>query len=258
MNRNQILVLVLALVMVLGLYFFPTKPSKRTEVDRTRAIEMETTDKTALLRKAMEKYSPEQLGDIRQFTDLAESATDDSTRIKWLENLSGAWFQIGEPALAGIYAEEIAEFRNNEESWSIAGTTYILGIKKYEAEDTKKFCQGRAIKALENAISENPDNTRHRTNLALCYVEMPPEDQPMKGILMLRDLLDDHPEDVGVLAQLGSLAIRTGQYEKAVERLEKAYSVQPDNIQVIRLLINAYQGMGDTANAAKFEALLNK
>lgn len=256
MNKNQILILFCALALILGLYFIPTKPSNTKDVDRTRAIEMETTDKTGLLRKAKEKYSPTDLTEIQQLTDFVNAAQDDSTKVSYLERLSGAWYRIGEPALAGIYAQEIAESKNDEESWAIAGTTYGMGIKKYPESDLRQFCQGRAIKALQNAISINPDNSQHRINLALCYVDMPPEGQPMKGILMLRDLLDKNPEDVGVLTQLGALAIRTGQFEKAVERLGKANEVQPNNKQVLSLLANAYRGMGDVPNAEKYEALL--
>lgn len=258
MSKNQILVLSIALALILGLYFVPTKSSNSTQVDRSRAIEMETTDLSALLRNAREKYNAEQLSEIERLTDLAGAAKVDSVRIGWLEKLSGAWYQLGEPALAGGYAEKIADERNDEDSWGITGTTYASGIKKYTDKKMKDFCQKRAIKALNNAISINPDNSQHRINLALCYVDLPLENDPMKGILMLRDLLDRNPEDVGVLTQLGALAIRTGQYEKATERLGKAFSVQPENKQVLRLLASAYRGMGDIPNAQKYETLLNK
>lgn len=258
MNKNQILVLGVALALILGLYFVPTKSSNSTQVERSRAIEMEATDLSALLRNAKEKYGAEQLTEIQRLTDLMQASETDSIQIEWLEKLSGAWFQLGEPALAGGYAEKIADKKNDEDSWAITGTTYALGIKKYSERDMKDFCQKRAIKALNNAISINPDNSQHRINLALCYVDLPLEKDPMKGILMLRDLLDKNPEDVGVLTQLGVLSIRTGQYEKAVERLGKAFSVQPENKQVLRLLASAYRGMGDISNAEKYETLLNK
>lgn len=258
MNRKQILVIGIALALILGLYFAPIKPSGQSDIDRSRAIEMESTDKTALLRRAREKYTIEQLSEIQRLLDISESYENDSLKLNGLEKLSGAWYQIGEPALAGIYAEEIALGRNDETSWSIAGTTYALGMKTYTEKEIREFCQGRAVKALENAISINPDNSQHRVNLALCYVDMPLEDQPMKGILMLRDLLDKNPEDVTVLTQLGALAIRTGQYEKAVERLGTAFTVEPNNKQVLSLLVNAYKGMGDIPNTKKYEALLYK
>lgn len=258
MRKSQILVLSIALALILGLYFAPIKASKQSEVDRSRAIEMESTDKTALLRKAAQKYSVEQLAEVQRLNDLQESFTTDSLKLKGLEKLSGAWYKIGEPALAGIYAEDIASVRNDESSWAIAGTTYALGMKIYTDASERKFCQGRAVKALENAISINPDNSQHRINLALCYVDMPLEDNPMKGILMLRDLLDKNPNDVGVLSQLGALAIRTGQYEKAAERLETAFAAEPNNKQVLKLLVNAYTGMGDSSNANKYQTLLNK
>lgn len=256
MNKTQIVVLASAIALLLGIYFLPTRPPKQDATDRSRTMAMETTDKLALLKKTGEKYTPEQLSEIRQLTDLVESSDGDSVRLGWLEKLSGAWYRLGEPVLAGIYAQEIAELRNDEQSWGIAGTTYGLGIKKHKETSTRQFCQKRAVQALENAISINPDRVSHRINLALCYVDMPPANQPMKGILMLRDLLDKYPNDVGVLSQLGGLAIQTGQYEKAVERLGKAYELAPKNVQVMRLLRGAYQGLGNTAKAQELEGLI--
>jgi cytochrome c-type biogenesis protein CcmH/NrfG len=84
----------------------------------------------------------------------------------------------------------------------------------------KAFCNQRAVQAFENAISLNPDNASHRLNLALTYTEMPPEDNPMKGILLLRELQEQYPENTQVLNALGRLAIQTGQYARAVERLD--------------------------------------
>lgn len=249
MNKNQAIVLILAFGLLLGLYFLPISPAEKTG----GASAMEATDKIALLHKANEKYTPEQLVEIRQLSDLVENEGVDSVRLEWLEKLSGAWYKVGEPALAGVYAQEIAELRNDEKSWAIAGTTYALGVRKHKENSTQLFCQKRAVEALENAISINPENVSYRINLALCYVDMPPKDNPMKGILMLRELASKYPNNVGVLTQLGGLAIQTGQYTKAIERLEQARKLSPKNPQVLSLLVGAYKGSGNTVQAEKLE-----
>lgn len=258
MSRPQIIVLVLALILGLGLYFAPIKAPKSEAVDRTRAMEMQITDKSGLLRKAKGKYKPEQLLDVQRFQDLVGSTENDSLKSQYLEGLSGAWYRLGEPALAGMYAKDIANIRQDENSWAIAGTTFALGIKKYEDQETRTFCREKAVEALENAISINPSNSQHRVNLALCYVELPLEAQPMKGIMMLRDVLDKNPNDVGALTQLGLLSIRTGQYDNAIKRLEMALGVEPNNKQVIQLLVSAYDAKGDLAGATKYKSLLDK
>ena len=69
----------------------------------------------------------------------------------------------------------------------------------------------------------------NEVNLALTYVEVPLEDNPMKGILMLRELNENHPENVTVIMQLARLSLQTGQFDKAVERLEKVIELRPSS-----------------------------
>lgn len=44
--------------------------------------------------------------------------------------------------------------------------------------------------------------------------------QPMQGIMMLRDILKDEPNNIKVLYQLGLFSIQSNQLDKAVERFE--------------------------------------
>jgi uncharacterized protein HemY len=78
----------------------------------------------------------------------------------------------------------------------------------------------------------------------LIYAENPPQDNPMKGILMLLDLNKKFPENVGVLVNLGRLGLKTAQFEKAAQRLEKVIVLEPDNRSANCLLIEAYEGLG--------------
>ncbi|MEL6867343.1 MAG: tetratricopeptide repeat protein, partial [Bacteroidota bacterium] len=133
------------------------------------------------------------------------------------------------------------------------GTTYAIGVQRISDERIRKYCTGRAVQAFESAISLEPDNLSHRVNLALCYTEDPPQDNPMKGILMLVDLNKQHPENVLVLSNLARLAMKTGQFDKAVERLQQALAVEPENVRVNCMLAQAFESAGKAAEAAPFQ-----
>ena len=45
--------------------------------------------------------------------------------------------------------------------------------------------------------------------------------QPMQGILMLRDILEDEPNNIRVHYHLGEFSMQSGQYEKAEMRFKK-------------------------------------
>ncbi|MBP9874520.1 MAG: tetratricopeptide repeat protein, partial [Haliscomenobacter sp.] len=74
---------------------------------------------------------------------------------------------------------------------------------------------------------------------------------PMKGIQMLLDLNQKNPDQPGVLFHLGRLAIRTGQYDKAVERLEKTVALDPARSEAFCFLAQAYQELGQSEKAAE-------
>ncbi len=255
MNNRHWILIISGLVLLAILFFMPIKNKSKA----SNSSNLQVSSASNIIQQIEKEHTGQEMSNILVLKDLISAETNDSLKTKYMEQLSGAWFSLGEPAAAGVYAQQIAEKVNSEDTWSIAGTTFSYGLKSYQDNPTiRLFCKEKAVECLENAISINPEETQHRINLALCYVDMPPEDQPMKGILMLRDLLDKDPNNAPVLIQLAQLAIKTGQYDKAVERLEKAYSIQPDNLAIVQRLIIAYEGKGDTENALKYRNILNQ
>ena len=75
----------------------------------------------------------------------------------------------------------------------------------------------------------------------------------MKGILLLRELDAQNPENIAVNSQLARLAIKTGQFDKAIGRLEKVLVKEPNNSKLICLLAEAYSGANNPKAAAMTE-----
>jgi tetratricopeptide (TPR) repeat protein len=252
MTKLQIGIILSAIVLCLVLFFgFDTKSENQEAVEKSRALNAVSTDINALLVGAKKTLPASQLAEVEVFEHQLSDAQTEEDRTKVMKKLSGAWFELGQRSIAGFYAEKVAEFEKTEEAWSLAGTTYSLCLQVAKEEKIKSYCSERAVQAFESAISINPDNTQHQTNLALVYTEKPPADNPMKGILMLIELNKKFPENVSVLVNLGRLGIKTNQFEKAVERLEKATSLDPQNKIAFCLLANAYQGVGNSAKAVE-------
>jgi uncharacterized protein HemY len=74
----------------------------------------------------------------------------------------------------------------------------------------------------------------------------------MQAVLMLRDLEAKHPESPSVYNALGRLAIKTGQWQKAIERLEKSWSLDNRNLNTPCLLARAYDGVGNATKATEW------
>ena len=198
-------------------------------------------------KKELSSYDLNELTGLENQADQGEGLE----RSAALQRLSGKWYRLNNPFIAGSYAEQVAIEDPSGEAWSIAATTYLAGIGQAD-ELIGNGCLNKAIEALENAISLEPEQIQYRLNLALVYAERPPEDNPMKGIQMLLGLNEKHPENVSVLNALGRLAIKTGQWDRAQQRLEKADSLEPDNKITVCLLSEVYiQQQHPRANATK-------
>ena len=253
MTRLQYITIGSVFALFLVLYLAcDTKPPRQRQVEKSRALMAEATDIDNLIRAAQGELAPDQISTLQVLEQELENATGDSARISAYKQLSSRWYANGQIAIAGHYAQQIADISNTEEAWSIAGTTYAICVQRTEDPKVKSYCQQRSVAAFESAISLNPDNVSHKVNLALSYTEMPPPDEPMKGVMMLRELQDEYPQNVLVLNTLARLAIQTGQFERAVQRLEQALSLEPDNTTTICLLGQAYTGTGDAAKAQTF------
>jgi len=254
MNKNQILLLVGGVLLFLILYFgFDIIPQKAKDLEKSRSLNIESTGVNNLLKDAMATLDAQQKSIIEAINlDVEKSSKDTTALIERIKSLSGTWYEFGFPAISGSYAEDIANMLKTDESWSIAGTTYAICVKNSEDPKVKDFCSKRAVKAFEKAISIAPEIIEHRINLAICYVDNPVQDNPMQGILMLRELNTNNPKNVAVLNQLGKLAIQTNQNERALERLETAIGLEPENQTTICLLATAYKNIGNTAKADEY------
>jgi uncharacterized protein HemY len=238
--------------LLIAIYFgCNTLGNKQKEVEKSRLSNMEATSLSNLVSEANKKLSDTDKSQIEALQlELESTGTDTLKKISVLKTVSAWWYQKGHPSISGTYAEEVAKLEKSENAWSITGTTYALCVKNIgDNKKEKEYCSKRAINAFEKAISISPDNVDHRVNLAICYVDNPTPDNPMQGILMLRELNTKYPKNVTVLNQLGKLAIQTNQFDKAITRLEDAISVEPNNNTTICLLAQAYNAVGDAEKA---------
>jgi tetratricopeptide (TPR) repeat protein len=247
-NRIQIALIGLSVIIFFSMYFgCETKAKNIKDLEKSRSLSMEVTGVQNIINDARKKLTSNQLSTIETLS--AQLEKDTATKLTILQTLSAKWYEYGQPSVAGNYAEEMATIKKDEESWAIAGTTYTLGMKNATDPKEREFCKARAVKAFENAISLDPDDVSNKINLALCYVENPSSDNPMQGILMLRELNAKNPENVAVINQLARLALKTNQIDKALERLAQAEKLDSKNKTTICLLAEAYAASGDKPKA---------
>lgn len=65
-------------------------------------------------------------------------------------------------------------------------------------------------------------------------------EQPMQGIMLLREVLEEDPENSRAHFQLGIFSIQSKQYDKAVDRFEKVLKQNPEDFDAHYYLGYAY------------------
>lgn len=248
-QRNiQIIVIASSIILFSVLYFgFDNKPSNRAEVDKTRALKAEgTTGTDKIIEAAKAALSKDELILITELEAGLPIQLTDSLRAETYKALSKEWNNLQKFTVGGIYAKKVAESLKTENAWSIAGTTFGIAMQKEQDSENRQFCIDEAINAFQKALEINPNETQHKINLALTYVETA---QPMQGIMMLRKLSEEEPKNTGVLMALGQLSIRSNQYDKAIGRYQQVIEIEPNNIRGNYALAQVYQTTGKTQQA---------
>lgn len=254
MGRSQwIAVAVVGFLLLLTYWGCPVRPPEMEEGFKRGPLE--ATGLESLIRAARSELKPAQIATLASLESRLEKEETAESRRPLLEELAGEWYRAGQPAISGVYAREIAEDVNTEDAWSIAATTFSICLKQEGADDkTRQFCSRQAEAAYQAAISLNPDEVDHRVNLALTYTDYPPKDNPMKGILQLREVVTSYPDNPGGYIALAQLSIRTNQWENAAKRLEKAVELAPDNPDAVCNLARVYETLKRMDEAASFGA----
>jgi cytochrome c-type biogenesis protein CcmH/NrfG len=94
-----------------------------------------------------------------------------------------------------------------------------------------------------------PGDINTRIKMAEIYVQGTQE--PMKGIGILRSIVDSLPDNVPALIALGRMSLQSGQFDKARERLEKVLQLEPQNTEAMYFLAVTEAESGNTEKAVQ-------
>jgi len=181
------------------------------------------------------------------------------------EDLENFWRKAGRAGLAGI-----VQFRENaqaasttsEKSWLSAGDLFRTGIAVLQASESAgsvkadsvartrevAFYAAKAINCYQKALAIDPKSLVAQTGLGVCYVSA--SDNPMQGIGLLLAVVKQDPKNIDANFNLGLFSMRSGQYDKAIQRFQTVVRKQ-NNGEAWFYLAQAYEQKGDKALAVE-------
>jgi tetratricopeptide (TPR) repeat protein len=164
-----------------------------------------------------------------------------------LDQMGRFWDQAGLPAAAAIWFEKKSVVVKSEQGYLDAAYRYFDAFKMTEDSLFRTLMVKKAMENYQLVLDKNPSNLNAKTDLGVCYAEGSAE--PMKGIMLLREVVTADPNHEMAQFNLAMLSVKSGQLEKAIDRLTTVLKINPKRIDIYFYLGQVYSSSGDNAKA---------
>ena len=251
-KRKQLLVISGAIVLTIVLYLAPGK-IKQQDAGKPGEETNQFFSFESLLVSAKRNFKRQELGQIEK---LEGELSKDQNNVLLLDTLGKLWDKMDQPVISSHYFEMIAVRQPGEKNWLNAAYRFFDASQMSGDSLLRVMVLNKAIASYNNVLKYNPDNLDAKTDLGICYAVGSTE--PMKGILMLRDVVSKNPNHENAQFNLGILSVKSGQYEKAVERFQKVLEINPARKEMYFMIGKAYFLSGNKEKALQTLEKLKK
>lgn len=246
MKTKQIVVTV-AVIAVMGyLYSLPVKgflkpkPTAQANAKMPAAKPKATLSIDAVSATARAGLNPAAQQQISVLENKLKTAAEvDKGPIQ--KQLAKVWDDFNQAAPAGFYYLDIARKSNAPADWIAAGTHFNTAYKLTQDTSAQSTYIANATEAFTHANQLQPDNLEAKTGLGTAYVNG--GGMPMQGIALLLEVVKKDPKNHEALLNLGMFSMKSGQYEKAVERF-KTLIAQKEEVEPYFYLAESYKQLG--------------
>ncbi len=251
-NRNYFIIIVAATAAVGGMFLLPQQSSSKKE--KTADAQQATSSLfniTQFMADSKSRLQPGDLIKLEKFSAFTQQADYDSA--------AALWDKAGIPAIAATVFEKKAAADKTEISYLNAAYRYFDGFKMAEDSLERSYFVDKAIENYNKVLALNSENLNAKTDLGICYAEG--TSNPMKGITLLREVVQKDPKHENAQLNLGFLSVKSRQFDKALERFNKVLEINPGRIDTYVFIGQTYLQMGDKEKAIQsfenFKSLSN-
>ncbi|MFD0766374.1 tetratricopeptide repeat protein [Mucilaginibacter lutimaris] len=170
----------------------------------------------------------------------------DADKATLQRQIAKLWDSVAQPAPAAFYYLDIAKQSNAMADWLDAGKDFNAAYKLSQDTSAQGTYIVNAVDAFKNATKLQPASLEAKTGLGVAYVNGGA--MPMQGIALLLDVVKQDPKNHDALLNLGMFAMKSGQYEKAVDRF-KTLIAQKEELEPYFYLAESYKQLGKKKEA---------
>lgn len=260
MKKQQYLLLSGSLILFIGLFFFgntippKTTPAQPAQMPHAAAGDVMPAMSTAdVVAQAKAQLSPAQASRITQLENSVVRGDVKDQQIKVYNQLASFWDDsLHQHMLGAYYTGEAAKLENSEKKLNFAAHLMVDGLMEEQDPSRANWLATNAKSLFEKSLQINPANDSAKIGIGACYMFGNIAPNPMAGIMAIREVVEKNPDNMYGQMMLGIGGIRSGQYDKAIERFLTVINKQPDNMEAVLYLAEAYERNNDKANAIKW------
>ena len=233
MNKKTVIILCVGLGLSALIFQLPKgNVSNKSEssvaggANRDASSQAKPTEEVAESTTHAVPLSPAQQQQVDKQKALFANASTDAAQISALEKLASTFIAFDKYDSAAYYAAGYANKHASLPHLLRAAQLYFQA-QNFAIDATKGRKLGEeARNYFEKALALDPNNLLVKTNMAMTYVDTP---TPMKGITLLREVIEQEPTFVPAIFNLGILAIKSNQFGKGQERFTQILKLEPNN-----------------------------
>jgi tetratricopeptide (TPR) repeat protein len=243
LKKPQLIVILLAtLICVVVIIFVPRTQKEATGAGKENT-ENQTISTQTILDGAKTALTGSQKISLLSIENQLNTAKAPADRAAIYRQLSKFWADSAqriEPYLYYTYSAALLE--NSEKSLTFAAQLLVDNLATQEAPPAiQNWIAANAKVLLEKALVINPNNDSAIINLGACYLFGNISDNPMQGILKVKEVVDKNPQNIYGNMMLGLGGKKSGQYPKAIERFLNILKLEPKNMEAMVNLAECYE-----------------
>lgn len=253
--RSQHLILgTVGLALLLSLYFFGrTTPPKKQIAASPETSKATVLSSEQVIQMSKQKLSAAQLTKVEQLENAVVRGDVKEQKIKTYGQLA-SYYRDSINALLpyAYYTAEAAKLESIEKKLTFAAHLFFDRLRDQPDPQLRNWMALQSKELFEKALEMNPGNDSNKVSLGSTYIFGNVGANPMDGILMIREVADRDPHNLYAQMMLGIGGVMTGQFDKAIDRFKKVVDHQPDNLEALLNLAEAYEQKGDKSSAIKW------
>ncbi len=263
--KKQQLIVAGSGILILVLFFFfgktvpPSKNNPTASPARTAADSgsLKSINIDQILAATKSKLTPDQLSHINRLEHSVVRGDVHNQEITKNEQLAGYWRDSVQDAFLpyAYYTGEAAKLENSEKKLTFAAQLFLGNLRGQDNAVLRGWMATESRDLFQQAAKLDPNSDSIKIGMGATYIFGSTGENPadiMQGIQQI--LAVARRDSLNMYAQfmLGLGGIASGQFDKAIPRLTKVVSFDPQNLEAVLNLAEAYERTGNVPSAKEW------